>query len=50
MTPTHSPREDAADHKVGVAQPAEREPFVDLLLRSQANAPSLPRTGRSYFC
>ncbi len=48
MTPTHNPEESSAGHQALAGVPRGRARRRDLFSCSQANAPRLQRTGRSY--
>lgn len=49
MTPTHNPEDTLAGQQACAGDFGERARHRPML-RSQANAPCLPRPGRSYFC
>ncbi len=50
MTPTHQPEDSATGQQVRAGVFGECVRTLRPMLRSQAYAPCLQRSGRSYFC
>ncbi len=50
MTPTHNPEDTALGQSANAGDFGECARQCRPMFRSQANAPRLQRSGRSYFC